>query len=324
MSERTHHRAGMARIRRRAFITMVAGSAVALSTRNVSAAKRGSGLMGVMAQLSPPIEQAPTLLSAPIELAGDWGRMLPRSADRVVERMRHACLDDVRLLSDRQPTRLRVDEHTSGPPAVWLHPDGSSMAWVIVDIGERDWSKLAYQFGHELGHVLANSWQPHAKPMPPCQWIEEALVEAFSIRGLGRLADSWKRDPPFPGDGAFGDAIADYRQNIIRRYGALADEQGLTRDAAAWFAGRRGEIEMPGLNPFAQAAALAILGNYDRDPSCVEALGALNRWPGRSGLPVEDYFSQWRASCAELGASPLLPDNLHEMLGLPGIQKRAR
>jgi hypothetical protein len=119
--------------------------------------------MAVMAQLSPPIEQAPTLLTAPIELAGDWGHMLPRAADQVVERMRHSCLDGVRLLSDRQPTRLRVDEHSSGPPAVWLHPDGSSMAWIIVDIGERDWSKLAYQFGHELGHVMANSWQPHGR-----------------------------------------------------------------------------------------------------------------------------------------------------------------
>ena len=132
------------------------------------------------------------LLSAPIELAGDWGHMLPRAADQVVERMRHACLDGVRLVSDRQPTRLRVDEHKSGPPAVWLHPDGSTMAWIIVDIGERDWSKLAYQFGHELGHVMANSWQPHDKPGPPCQWLEEALVEAFSVRGLGRLAEDWK------------------------------------------------------------------------------------------------------------------------------------
>ncbi len=46
-----------------------------------------------MTQLSPPIEPAATLLSAPIELAGDWGHMSPRSADQVVERMRHACLD---------------------------------------------------------------------------------------------------------------------------------------------------------------------------------------------------------------------------------------
>src|SRR5712675_536419 len=70
-----------------------------------------------MTLLSPAIEVAKTLLSAPIELAGDWGHMIPRAADQVVERMRHACLDGVRLLSDRQPTRLRVHEHASGSPA---------------------------------------------------------------------------------------------------------------------------------------------------------------------------------------------------------------
>jgi hypothetical protein len=272
--------------------------------------------MATMAQLSPPIEQAPTLLSAPIELAGDWGHMLPRSADQVVERTRHACLDGVRLLSDRQPTRLRVDEHTSGLPAIWLHPDGSSMAWIIVDIGERAWAQLAYQFGHELGHVMANSWQPHAKSMLPCQWLEEAMVEAFSIRGLGRLAESWKQNPPFPGDNAFGDAIADYRRDIIQRYTTLAEQQGLTRDPAAWFADHRSVIEVPGLNPFAQAACITVLAEYERTPSCVEALGALNRWPDRSGVPIDDYFRQWQASCAELQASPVLSTHLREVLGI--------
>jgi hypothetical protein len=303
-------------MRRREFITLVIGSAAGLfGARSGSVASPHSGLM-VMTQLSPPIEPAPTLLSAPIELAGNWGRMNPRSADKVVERMRQACLDEVRLLSDRQPTRLRVDEHASGPPAVWLHSDGSSMAWIIVDVGERAWAQLAYQFGHELGHVLANSWQPHARPMPPCQWLEEALVEAFSLRGLGRLAASWKQDPPFPADQEFGNAIAEYRANIVRRYSALADAQGLTRDASAWFADHRNEIEMPGLNPFAQAASLTILSEYERAPTCVEALGALNRWPGRSSLPIEEYLRMWEASCAELQASPQLPSRLQGLLGI--------
>ena len=61
-----------------------------------------------MTVLSPPIEVAKTLLSAPIELAGDWGHMLPRSADQVVERMRHSCLDGVRLVCDPQPTLVRA------------------------------------------------------------------------------------------------------------------------------------------------------------------------------------------------------------------------
>ena len=258
-----------------------------------------------------------TLLSAPIELAGDWGRMLPYAADQVVEHMRRACLDGVRLVSDRQPTRLRVDQHSSGSPAIWLHPDGSSMAWVIVDVGERDWSRLAYQFGHELGHVLANSWQPHAKPAIPSQWLEEALVEAFCLRGLGRLADRWTQDPPFVHDNRFGAAIAGYRLNILQSYAEQAAGQGGSVNVAAWFAAHRGEMEAGGgLNPFAQAAALTVLADYERAPDCLEALGALNRWPGRSGMPIEDYLRLWEASCAELQASVLLPTRLRAPLGL--------
>ena len=49
-----------------------------------------------MTLLSPPIVAGMTLLSAPIELAGDWGQMLPYAADQVVELMRHTCLDDAR------------------------------------------------------------------------------------------------------------------------------------------------------------------------------------------------------------------------------------
>ncbi|WP_312887751.1 hypothetical protein [Mesorhizobium caraganae] len=269
--------------------------------------------MAMAAQPSLPVASSSTLLTGPIELAGDWGDTLPRSADQVVERMRLACFDGVRLVSDRQPTRLRVDQHTSGQPAIWLHPDGTSMAWIIVDIGERDWSKLAYQFGHELGHVAANSWQADAKPAPPCQWLEEAMVEAFSLRGLGRLATSWKENPPFAGDNAFGDAIAEYRESIIRGYAALADSQGLSRDAAAWFGDHRSEIEIPGLNPFAQAMSRTILTEYEA-PDCVEALGALNRWPGRAGVPIAEYLKLWEASCAELQASPRLPVRLRELL----------
>jgi hypothetical protein len=261
-----------------------------------------------MSELSPPIQAGVTLLTAPIELAGNWGRMIPNSGDLVVERMRRACLQGVRLVSDRQPTRLRVDEHNAGPPAVWLHDDGSTTAWVIVDIGLQAWSQLAYQFGHELGHVFANSWQPHARPGGPTQWLEEALVEAFSIRGLGRLAASWKQDPPFQGDNAYGDAILRYREDVLRQYQQLGVAQGGVGDLAAWYAKNRSGIEGGGgLNEYATAMASVIVGAYETPPDSVEGLGALNRWPGRSHLPLADYLREWEASCIELEASAALP-----------------
>ncbi len=260
-------------------------------------------------------DESMTLLSAPLELAGNWGHMSPDAVARVAERIRHVCLDGIRLVSERQPTRLRVDEHTSGLPSIWLHSDNDTTAWIIVYIGERSWSQFAYQFGHELGHVMANSWQQHAKPMSPCQWLEEALVEAFSLRSLGLLAKSWKREPLFVNDGKFSDVIAAYREKIIDEYTKLAGEQGGLQNFASWFVTYQRELEdNAGLGSFAQAASLIFLLEYERHPDCIEALGALNRWPGRSSVPLGDYLKLWEASCMELQASLVLPTRLRELL----------
>ena len=258
-----------------------------------------------------------SLLEGPIEIDGDWGRMIPNSVHAVLERMRRACLDGIRLVSDDQPERLRVTERAFGPPSVWLHADNTRVGWVDVAVGERDWSRLAYQFGHELGHVTANSWRPNAKPATPCQWLEEAMVEAFSLHGLTRLADDWSRDPPFTDDSGFGAAIATYRQDVVQRYGKLAKDQRHADDPAAWFAAHRPQIEgQLGLTPFGQAFCPTILAEYERNPACFEALGALNRWPRRSALPAEAYFAAWERSCVELGASPALPTWLRKTLAI--------
>jgi hypothetical protein len=86
-------------------------------------------------------------------------------------------------------------------------------------------------------------------------------------------------------------------------------------DFGLWFKDHRVEIEST-LGPFAQAASLTILAEYESAPGCMEALGALNRWPGRSGVPIEDYLRLWETSCAELSASPSLPARLRELLRL--------
>jgi hypothetical protein len=258
-----------------------------------------------------PTSPQVTLLSAPLELAGDWGESLPQAAAVVTSRMREVSLAGVRLVSDQQPDRLRVDDHSSGPPAIWLHTDPPKTAWIIVDIGARDWCKLAYQFGHELGHVLCNSWQRNAKPQPPCQWLEEALVEAFSIRGLGLLAASWERDPPFAGDAPFAKFIREYRGHLVEKYRKASWQEPGT-DIAAWFGTNRDAIE----HTKGDAAVLTLLAEEEADSACVEDLGAVNRWPARSAVPIEDYLRLWQANCAEIGASGRLPARLQRLLQL--------
>jgi hypothetical protein len=58
------------------------------------------------------------------------------------------------------------------------------------------------------------------------------------------------------------------------------------------------------------------LPELEKDRACVADLGAVNRWPGRSGVPIEEYLSLWEKSCAEAGASGHLPVRLRTVLQL--------
>jgi hypothetical protein len=261
------------------------------------------------------LESAPSLLSAQIELSGNWKSSPADAVLRVLTRMREASLDGVRLLSDRQPDKIRVDSHESGPPAIWLHDDHSRIAWIIVDIGTDDWSKLSYQFGHELGHVFCNSWNEKSQPHFPCQWLEESMVEAFSIRGLARLASSWERNPPFAGDSAFSASIRQYRDDQLKRYNG-AGGQKTDPEIAAWFRASRGPLEQSALSEIEGPFIVRVVGELESDPAFVEDMGALNRWPARSSIPLDEYLKSWEKSCSEIHAPGRLPTRLRSLLGV--------
>jgi hypothetical protein len=249
-----------------------------------------------------------TLLTAPLELGGDWGGSPEQAVCVVLSRVREASLSGIELFSDQQPEKLRVENHSPGLPHIWLHSDQPGTAWIIVDVSSADWCKLAYQFGHELGHVLCNSWRWGDDPMPPSQWFEESVVEAFSLRGLARLAENWERSPPFPNDAAFAGAIRQYRENLLAGY-----REASQIDFPLWLRSGRSMPENNNAAPKGPMVA-PILAELERDKRCVEDMAALNRWPERTGLPIEQYLLFWEKSCKEINAPDLLPSQVRGLL----------
>lgn len=275
----------------------------------------GGGVMlpfrGMMARAK---SDAVSLSTAKLQLGGDWGGSASADAAAVIECMRTACLAGVALISDHQPERLRVDDKAGSNPSVWLHTDDPTMAWITVIVGTRDWCNLSYQFGHELGHVLCNSWEADAKPRTPCQWVEEALVEAFSLYGLGRMAENWKRSPPFPNNASYAESIRSYRDTLLTHYRTVAQEQGMAAGFGSWFADRKAFLDEHGGLDAAAAAVSIMFGLLEEDPVARADMGALNRWPGRSGIPLPDYLDRWEESCAQLGAPGRLPGRIRQLL----------
>jgi hypothetical protein len=248
-----------------------------------------------------------------LEIAGSWDQSSPEAARLVAEKIREACLAGFALRSDRQPARLRLEHRAVSYPAIWLHDEDPGLAWLLVVIGPSDWCQLAYEFGHELGHVLCNSWDRQAVPHPPCAWLEESLVEAFTLRGLARLEQGWASAPPFAGDHAFADEIARYRQYHLKRKTAQVPAGGV----GAWFRGARARLEAQGGEASDEAPmTLGILKALERHETWVEDLGALNRWPERSAAPLDDYLAHWRTSCAEIGTPGGLPRAVARLLGI--------
>jgi hypothetical protein len=152
------------------------------------------------------------------------------------------------------------------------------MAWIIVDVGPLDWSK------------------------------------AFSIRGLGRLAAGWERNPPFSGNAGFAVPLRKYRGDLIEKY-AKPTELAPGADIDSCFRAYRSQLEL-GKDAPKGPAVLGIVTLLESDARCVEDLGAVNRWPKRSGVPIEDYLVLWEKSCAEIGAPGRLPVRLRNLLHL--------
>jgi hypothetical protein len=250
----------------------------------------------VAAAVAPPVVSNQlaipkgSLLAALLELRGIWGSSPLEAVTCVLLRVREVCLCGLKLVSDRQPERLLVDNHGEGPPAIWLHNDKPGTAWIILDVAPAAWSQLAYQFGHELGHVLCNSWDRLAKPRPPAQWLEEVMAEAFSVRGLGLLTASWEKNPPFGGDAEYAASIRRYRGDLIEKY-KTAQNRESALEIAPWFRTNRDALENGRSETKGSAALLPILAMLEDDRACVEDLGAANRWPARTGIPIEDYLT---------------------------------
>jgi hypothetical protein len=249
---------------------------------------------------------AAALDTCPIDVKGDWGTA-DADPKAVLQWMRIAAFKGVELRSDRQPAALLVENRNVSNPAIWLHKDPADVAWIIVHVSPRAWCQLAYQFGHELGHVLANSWAVNARPQTPSQWLEEALVEAFALRALGELADDWRRKPPFPGDMRYAEQIVAYRQQYVARYQDLAKKQGAD-NLRKWFTEENAVLgREQGLGERERAVVPAILGLIEPEPFLIEDYAALNRWEERSSLPLWDYIVKWEKSCRAIGSSGKLP-----------------
>lgn len=198
----------------------------------------------------------------------------------------------------------------SGPGIDLFHrPEGpialhrrSEEGRVRVGISSRGtfWAQQAFQFSHELGHVLARHTRPAeqvtATGHHPNLWLEESLCEAASLFALRAMAREWADTPPYPNWKAYAPSLADYaRQRLEESARTLAADQPLRPWLDTHLPALRRNAVQRELNNVVAARLLPVL---EAEPSGWESLAYLNL--GRTDKPepsLREHLAAWRQAC---------------------------
>lgn len=235
----------------------------------------------------------------------------------VLRSVRENCLAGVMALDTHAPRRIAVvgipDRPCPQCPAIGL-PDRAAL--VVLCVSGRDWSKVAYQFGHELGHVVANNWGAPADTFPPSHWLEEALVEAFGLAGMLAMGRRWSVQAPYPNWTGYADALTDYARSMMVGHASAPSAPAFAADPARWLAEGIATLEpLVRLDSQAVGPLVArLVAEFEAGSDAASDLAALNLWPERSRLALGPYLDAWSASCSATGRPGCLPAFLRTLL----------
>ncbi len=202
-----------------------------------------------------------------------------------------------------------ADELVDGPNPVFAHtivvtqggdapvalfaPGPAGEHRIRVSAHDRTWAQYAYQFGHELCHVMAGHTAHAADPVGRRhQWFEEALCEAAGLYALRSMAARWRDDAPYPAWEDYAPVLAAYAERLLAEpHRQLPAGQS----AAQWL---NTHLHALRDDPYRRAdnevVANLLLQRFEASPEHWGALYALNRHEPGQVRDLGDYLLQWR------------------------------
>ena len=155
-----------------------------------------------------------------------------------------------------------------------------------LDTGDSYWSQYAFQFGHELCHVLCRFREGDTGN----KWLEESLCETASLFVVRRMAETWKTDPPYRNWKYYAPHLKEYADRRI----AGAHAAGGPVAGPVVRRERRGPAQDGEDRPRNTVVAAALLPLFEAEPRHWAAVHHLNdERPETPGRPLEPCLSRW-------------------------------
>ena len=240
-----------------------------------------------MGALAFPSEEIPLSkqLVFRIEAEG-WGGASPEDIRKVLESTGRELLKHI---PSNKIIRIHVVASDTVPQVDFKRAANGEYT-VRLAVKGRFWAQLAFQFGHELGHIVSHYERINDNKIGnEKKWFEETVAEAASLFVLARMAETWKTDPPYMNWKSFAPALKEYLDKLLKDTEIAAVEK-----MPQWFKDNRPALKAdPHLRERNRVVAIHIFKMLERDPSQWEAFRYLNLGRPDATNSFESFLENW-------------------------------
>ena len=218
--------------------------------------------------------------------ADGWGGASPEDIRRVLE---SAGKELLKHIPPSKIIRIHVVPSDSVPQVDFKRAANGEYT-VRLSVRGRFWAQFAFQFGHELGHIVSHYERINDNKIGnENKWFEETVAEVASLFVLGRMAETWKTDPPYMNWKSFAPALKEYLDKMLKD----TEIPGVDK-MPQWFSDNRPALKAdPHLRVRNRVVAIHIFKMLERDPSQWEAFRYLNLGRPDATNSFESFLDNW-------------------------------
>jgi len=183
---------------------------------------------------------------------------------------------------------IHVGRSSKGP-IVLFRRGNQGQYFVNLNTGNRFWCQYAFQFSHEIGHILCG----YREGDQSNHWFEETLCETASLFALNKLSEDWKTNPPYSNWKSYADAFKKYARERIDNHPWPED-----LSMAEWFEKEKKDLAKNATNRERNLmVAIRLLPFFEDDPPGWTAVSALNTKKDKKKRSFETYLRDWKEGC---------------------------
>jgi len=213
---------------------------------------------------------------------------------------RGASLNDIRKVLESAAQELMphadsskwdniIVSRSSKSPIVLFKRGKAGEYFVKLNTQGNFWCQYAYQFSHELGHIIAGYKDGDKGNL----WLEESLCETASLFTMRKMREAWVTSPPYPNWKDYSKHLGSYAQDRI--------DDNLWpkgKSVSEWYEENKDHLRK---NPTDRAKnnmiAAKLLPYFEEKPKRWRAVRYLNECKSKKHRSFAKHLEDWKESC---------------------------